>query len=123
MLKRLISLFILVYILCLSGCYVNKEIVMRKDLAPNKYKRYLIVCTADSTYVFSQLSPGVIVDDTLISGKTKSGNHVNIPLRDVKAACVLKSNVVFGACICLSGISAGFFVFNLGFLLIAYLSQ
>ena len=90
---------------------------MRKDLAPNKYKRYLIVCTVDSTYVFSQLSPAAIVDDTLISGKTKSGNHVNIPLRDVKTACVLKTNAVFGGYMCLSGISAGFFVFTVVFFL------
>lgn len=117
MLKRSISLFILVCILCSSGCHFTKEIVMRKDLDPNKYKKYVFVCTADSTYVFGQLSPGVIVDDTLISGKIKSGNYVSIPLRDVKMACLLKTNLLIGGYICLSGICAGFFVFTVVFFL------
>ena len=100
--KKIISVFTLVCIILVNGCF-NKK-VMQQDLDQFKHEKYLIVYTTDSTYKFSELHLGEIVDDTLIVGKTKKGDLITIPVRDVEKVVLAKSHLIRTHIACLGSI-------------------
>lgn len=98
---------------CVIFCYgcSNKQ-VLRQDLGQYKDEQYLTVYTTDSVYKFSELHLGEIVDDTLIAGKTKNGDLVQIPINDVEKVVLAKWHLIRTGAVCM-GCSVGLMVFVL----------
>ena len=87
---------------------------MQQDLDQYKHEKYLIVYTTDSTYKFSELHLGEIVDDTLIVGKTKKGDLVQIPVKDVEIVVLAKFHLIKTGICCLGTVGL------VGFVLLMY---